>query len=73
MGVSAIARVSSGKLYQGGSSVIIMKGGHDQTKSRCDFYSKLGYCEGVVEEVWRGESWRVGGKLPTPPPHGHSR
>ena len=30
--MSAIARVSSGKLYQGGSSVIIMKGGHDQTK-----------------------------------------
>ena len=48
-------RVSSRKLYQGGSSVIIMKGGHDQMKSRCGFYSKLEYCEGVVEEF--------GGKL----------
>ena len=52
--MSAIARVSSRKLYQGGSSVIIMKGGHDQTKSRCGFYSKLGYCEGVVEEFGGG-------------------
>ena len=40
---------------RGGSSVIIMKGGHDQMKSRCGFCSKLGYCEGVVEEF--------GGKL----------
>ena len=40
---------------RGGSSVIIMKGGHDQMKSRCGFYSKLEYCEGVVEEF--------GGKL----------
>ena len=50
-GVSAIARVSSENFIRGGSSVIIMKGGHDQTKSRCRFYSKLGYCEGVVEEL----------------------
>ena len=35
---------------RGGSSVIIMKGGHDQMKSKCGFYSKLEYCEGVVEE-----------------------
>ena len=50
--MSAIARVSSRKPYQGGgSSVIIMKGGQDQMKSRCGFYSKLGYCEGVVEEL----------------------
>ena len=51
-------RVSSRKLYKGGgggSSVIIMKGGHDLMKSRCGFYSKLEYCEGVVEEF--------GGKL----------
>ena len=40
-----------------------MKGGHDQMKSRCGFYSKLEYCEGVVEE-FGGE---VGGKLPLPP------
>ena len=31
-----------------------MKGGHDQTKSRCGFYSKLEYCEGVVEELGGG-------------------
>ena len=49
---------------RGGSSVIIMKGGHDQMKSRCGFYSKLECCEGVVEE-FGGGSWRVrGGKLP---------
>ena len=48
-------RVSSKKLYQGGSSVIIMKGGHDQIKSRCGFYSKLGYCEEVFEEFGGGE------------------
>ena len=35
----ASIRVSSRKLYQGGSSVIIMKGGHDQMKSGCGFYS----------------------------------
>ena len=29
----------------------MMKGGHDQMKNRCVFYSKLGYCEGVVEEL----------------------
>ena len=27
-----------------------MKGGHDQMKNRCVFYSKLKYCEGVVKE-----------------------
>ena len=27
-----------------------MKGGHDQMKKRCGFYSKSGYCERVVEE-----------------------
>ena len=31
-----------------------MKGGHDQTKSRCGFYSKLEYGEGVVEELGGG-------------------
>ena len=59
-GVSAIVRVSSRKLYQGGSSVIIMKGGHDQMKSRCGFYSKLGYCVGVVEG-FGGEVGELGG------------
>ena len=63
--MSAIVRVSSRKLYQGGSSVIIMKGGHDQMKSRCGFYSKLGYCEGVVEE-FGGEVGELGGKLSPP-------
>ena len=49
-----------------------MKGGHDQTKSRCGFYSKLGYCEGVVEELG-GEVGELGGKLPPPPPpHTHT-
>ena len=32
-----------------------MKGGYDQLKSRCDFYSKLGYYEGVAEELGGGE------------------
>ena len=40
---------------RGGSSVIIMKGGHDQIKSRCAFYSKLEYCEGWLKNL--------GGKL----------
>ncbi len=44
-----------GNFIRGGRSVIIMKGGHDEMKSRCGFYSKLEYCEGVVEEL--------GGKL----------
>ena len=48
---------------RGGSSVIIMKGGHDQMKSRCGFYSKLEYCEGVAEE-FGGEVGELGGKLP---------
>ena len=43
------------KFCQGGSSVIIMKGGHDQLESRCGFYSKLGYCEGVVENLGGGK------------------
>ena len=60
--MSAIVRVSSRKFYQGGSSVIIMKGGHNQMKSRCGFYSKLGYCEGVIEE-FGGEVGELGGKL----------
>ena len=62
--MSAIVRVSSRKLYQGGSSVIIMKGGHDQTKSRCGFYSKLGYCEGVVEEFGGAVGELGGGNFP---------
>ena len=43
-----------------------MKGGHDQTKSRCGFCSKLEYCEGVVEEFGGGGgSCRVrGGSFP---------
>ena len=60
-GVSAIARVSSGKLYQGGK---FMKGGHDQTKSRCGFYSKLGYCKGVVEQ-FGGEAGELGRSPPS--------
>ena len=44
-----------GNFIRGGSSVITMKGGHDEMKSRCGFYSKLEYCEGMVEEL--------GGKL----------
>ena len=52
----------------GGSSVVTMESGHNQMKNRCGFYSKLGYCEGVVEEFWGG-SWRVRGKAsPLPPP-----
>ena len=50
---------------RGGSSVIIMKGGHDQMKSRSGFYSKLVYCEGVVEE-FGGEVGELGGELPPP-------
>ena len=67
-----LGRVSSRKLYQGGSSVIIMKGGHDQMKSRCGFYSKLEYCEGMVEE-FGGEVGELGGEAsPPPPPPPHS-
>ena len=36
-------------------------------KSRCGFYSKLGYCEGVVEE-FGGDAGGLGGKLPPCPP-----
>ena len=43
------------KFFRGGSSVLTAKSGHDQMKSTCGFYSKLGYCEGVVKEF--------GGKL----------
>ena len=64
--MSAIARVSSRKLYQGGRSVIL-KGGHDQIKSRCAFCSKLGYCEGVVEE-FGGDIGELGGEASHPPP-----
>ena len=32
-------------------------------KSRCGFYSKLGYCEGVIEK-FGGEVGELGGKLP---------
>ena len=52
---------------RGGSSVIIMKGGHDQMKNRCGFYSKLGYFEGVVENVG-GEVGELGGEASPPPP-----
>ena len=45
-----------------------MNGGHDQTKSRCGFYSKLGYCEGVVEE-FGGEVGELGGETSPPPVH----
>ena len=31
-------------------------------RSRCGFYSKIGYCEGVVEE-FGGEVGELGGKL----------
>jgi len=37
-------------IYQGRSSVIVVKGEHDQVKNRCGIYSELGYCERVVEE-----------------------
>ena len=60
-------RVSSKKFYQGGSSVLKMKGGHDQIKKRCGFYSKFGYCEGLVEE-FGGEVGELRGEAP-PPPH----
>ena len=36
-------------------------------KSRCGFYSKLEYWEGMVEE-FGGEVGELGGKLPPPPP-----
>ena len=52
---------------RGGSSVIIMKGGHHQMKSRCSFYSKLEYSEGVVEE-FGGEVGELGGGSFPPPP-----
>ena len=43
-----------------------MKGVHDQTKRRCGFYSKLGYCEGVVEE-FGGQVGELGGEASPPP------
>ena len=36
-------------------------------KSRCGFCSKLGYCEGVVEE-FGGEVGELGGEASPPPP-----
>ena len=36
-------------------------------KSRFGFYSKLGYCEGVVEE-FGGEAGELGGEASPPPP-----
>ena len=35
-------------------------------KSRCGFHSKLGYCEGVIEE-FAGEVGELGGKLSVEP------
>ena len=49
---------------RGGSSVIIMKGGHHQMKRRCGFYSKLEYCEGVVEEFGEEVGELGGGEAP---------
>ena len=43
-----------------------MKGGHDQTKSWCGFYSKLEYGEGVVEEFGGGEVGELGGEASSP-------
>ena len=64
-------RVSYRKLYWGGegggSSVLRMKGGHDQMKNRCGFHSKLGYCERVVER-FGGEVGELGGEDFLPPP-----
>ena len=46
-----------------------MKGGHDQMKGRCGFYSKLEYSEGVVEEFGGGgEVGELGGEASPPPP-----
>ena len=39
---------------RGQVSFLIMKGGDDKMKNRCDFYSKLGYCNetlGTLELV----------------------
>ena len=44
-----------------------MKGGHDEMKSRCGCYSKLEYCEGVVEELG-GEDEELGGEASPPLP-----
>ncbi len=44
----------------------MMKGGHDQTKSRC---AKLGYCKGMVEE-FGGEVGELG-RSPPPTLAGH--
>ena len=44
-----------------------MKRGHDKMKIRCGFYSKLGYCEGVVEELGRELKSYIGeGSFPPP-------
>ena len=38
-----------------------MKCGCDQMKNKCGFYSKLGYCEGVVEKLGGGGGGGGGG------------
>ena len=53
---------------RGGSSVLTIKDGCDQMKKRCGFYSKLGYCEGVVEEFGGGEVRELEGEASPPPP-----
>ena len=63
--ITYIAGFHLENFIRGGSSVIIIKGGHDQTKSRCGFYSKLEYCEGVVEE-FGGEVGELGGEASPP-------
>ena len=62
--MTGVVRVSSRKLYQGGNSVLIMKGEHDQMKNGCDVYSELGYCEGVVETFGKGGVGELGGEAP---------
>ena len=64
----ALAGFHLENFIRGGSSVITMKGGHDQMKSRCGFYSKLGYCEGVVEEFGGEVGELGGGSFPSAPP-----
>ena len=40
--MTGVVKVSSRKLYQGGNSVLIMKGEYDQMQNGCDVYSELG-------------------------------